>query len=538
MAEAQPSFDLKTWNALVQIDADIAAAASYLGQFGQRYVDDLADSYLAIGEKRYLAAIVAKIQRQAEDEPRPGARTDPETASDAGTANDNERTTPRRDPEFDIARWNELANEDQDIEAAIVAVGRFGSYYAADLAASYQAIDDKRYLRRIVDTIVAEAKADLARSPRPAAASVASAWDGRLETGAQRFDRAASPAQVDQNPASGEFPSAQAANSSNRIRTLGVAHSLALASLVVVLLVLAGTVTMMLYEYSIFRNAQGDADRLQAYENQCRICVFKHQAEAEGTTLNFLAAEREKVRRHDAAVAAEAKDFRESRGDFDELDRYLSVCEICAFADVAKEEMARLKRQTAENEAMRLRDAGIAEDQDKYLRARGDIDRLVVYLGACQDCLFKSAAETELNALRRQADIAEQARIAELQRQAQLRLPAAPANVPPRQVTWRIVNNSGLSIAVQFFSQTQFGRAWPGSNMSWPMTTGQTSDYNLACDAGEKICFGISAPFRTESWGVGGSGTQGCADCCYACDGAVHAINLAPLVQFTGESGE
>src|SRR5271155_2615738 len=89
MGAAQQTYDLTTWNALVQIDGDIAAAAAYLGKFGQQYVDDLADSYLAIGEKRYLAAIVAKIQRQAEDEARPGSRANPETPRTARTANDN-----------------------------------------------------------------------------------------------------------------------------------------------------------------------------------------------------------------------------------------------------------------------------------------------------------------------------------------------------------------------------------------------------------------------------------------------------------------
>ena len=155
MPEAQPSFDRETWNALVQINADIATAASYLAQFGQQYVDDLANSYLAIGEKRYLAAIVAKIQRQAEDE-----------AHGAIVQSSKSTAKPRCEPEFDLARWSALASEDPDIAAAMAEVGRYGRYYAADLAASYQVLDDKRYLRRIVDTIVTEAHADLANKCR------------------------------------------------------------------------------------------------------------------------------------------------------------------------------------------------------------------------------------------------------------------------------------------------------------------------------------------------------------------------------------
>ena len=67
MNQPQDPYDRKAWEALVRIDPDIASAATYLNQFGAGCVDDLAASYLAIGEKRYLSVIVAKIQQEAEE---------------------------------------------------------------------------------------------------------------------------------------------------------------------------------------------------------------------------------------------------------------------------------------------------------------------------------------------------------------------------------------------------------------------------------------------------------------------------------------
>jgi len=89
-----------------------------------------------------------------------------------------------------------------------------------------------------------------------------------------------------------------------------------------------------------------------------------------------------------------------------------------------------------------------------------------------------------------------------------------------------MTNYTDFSLGSQFFSQTRAGFRWPGSNMNWPMSPGQSSNYNLGCETGEKICYGAAAPYRTESWGVGAIGNQYCANCCITCDGGVHAFNL------------
>jgi hypothetical protein len=67
MADENPNrFDSEKWNALLRYDADISEAAAKLRRFGDRYVDDFAASYMAIGEKRYLPVILAKLLQAAE----------------------------------------------------------------------------------------------------------------------------------------------------------------------------------------------------------------------------------------------------------------------------------------------------------------------------------------------------------------------------------------------------------------------------------------------------------------------------------------
>jgi hypothetical protein len=59
------SYDTAKWEALVKYDDDVASAEAKIRPFGQTWVDELAHSYLVLGEKSYLQAIVSKIQERA-----------------------------------------------------------------------------------------------------------------------------------------------------------------------------------------------------------------------------------------------------------------------------------------------------------------------------------------------------------------------------------------------------------------------------------------------------------------------------------------
>jgi hypothetical protein len=60
------AFDEAKWNALVEFDPDIAAAVERLRPLGGKYVDELAEKFLALNDKQYLDTIVRRIVEQYE----------------------------------------------------------------------------------------------------------------------------------------------------------------------------------------------------------------------------------------------------------------------------------------------------------------------------------------------------------------------------------------------------------------------------------------------------------------------------------------
>lgn len=66
-ASSPEPYDLKKWQALVEVDSEIAAQAERIAPFGQHYVDELAQKYLSIGDRAYLVQIADAIASKAED---------------------------------------------------------------------------------------------------------------------------------------------------------------------------------------------------------------------------------------------------------------------------------------------------------------------------------------------------------------------------------------------------------------------------------------------------------------------------------------
>lgn len=65
LTPAPPSYDLQKWNALVQYDADIKRIVDALMPFGQKYVDEFAQAFMALNDKNYLPQIIEKILASA-----------------------------------------------------------------------------------------------------------------------------------------------------------------------------------------------------------------------------------------------------------------------------------------------------------------------------------------------------------------------------------------------------------------------------------------------------------------------------------------
>jgi len=82
---------------------------------------------------------------------------------------------------------------------------------------------------------------------------------------------------------------------------------------------------------------------------------------------------------------------------------------------------------------------------------------------------------------------------------------------------WQIRSDYPYIVSLEFYSQN-YDRAWPGNGNVYVLDDSAVHSYALACDYGEKICFG--AWVRGDSskyWGTGRDGLQGCSDCCYVC---------------------
>lgn len=96
-------------------------------------------------------------------------------------------------------------------------------------------------------------------------------------------------------------------------------------------------------------------------------------------------------------------------------------------------------------------------------------------------------------------------------------------------LTWVTSNGcvSGGDIQFRLFSHTR-NVSWPGGNLVYVVKQGQSVSQPIACNAGEKICFGADQPITGLSWGVGIDNTDGCTDCCAACANAT--VSYGPLV--------
>jgi hypothetical protein len=63
-ADTKP-YDIKKWEALLEVDDDVAKAAQEITPYGPSYVDDFAEKYLALGDKAYLEVLRAKMIAKA-----------------------------------------------------------------------------------------------------------------------------------------------------------------------------------------------------------------------------------------------------------------------------------------------------------------------------------------------------------------------------------------------------------------------------------------------------------------------------------------
>jgi hypothetical protein len=95
---------------------------------------------------------------------------------------------------------------------------------------------------------------------------------------------------------------------------------------------------------------------------------------------------------------------------------------------------------------------------------------------------------------------------------------------PPDGIHWRIRNDFGSDITMQFYSASRRGMRWPGSGRAYLIASGQPVTIRLRCVPGEKICYGAGVAGRY--WGAGLGFRFACANCCRACGSEGRGVAL------------
>jgi hypothetical protein len=94
--------------------------------------------------------------------------------------------------------------------------------------------------------------------------------------------------------------------------------------------------------------------------------------------------------------------------------------------------------------------------------------------------------------------------------------PSSQPQEHPDSARFTFHNRDRHTLSVKFFSQDRSHR-WPGYDEHFSLSKDNT--YNLACQEGEKICYGVWRENQNVSWGVGRNDNRGCTQCCLTCGG-------------------
>jgi hypothetical protein len=95
---------------------------------------------------------------------------------------------------------------------------------------------------------------------------------------------------------------------------------------------------------------------------------------------------------------------------------------------------------------------------------------------------------------------------------------AGPAQAQNGVVTFTFINNGRYIILMKMFSANRRW-VWPSPSTHYVLDDEEPRSAKLACNVGEKICFGGSyrENDRPVYWGVGYLGNKGCQGCCLIC---------------------
>ena len=96
-------------------------------------------------------------------------------------------------------------------------------------------------------------------------------------------------------------------------------------------------------------------------------------------------------------------------------------------------------------------------------------------------------------------------------------------------ITFRVKSLHPNIVDLEFYSQSRRGHVWPGGGQVYTLRDSQSHHHDLACNAGEKVCYGAWVRGGGNTyWGAGRGGRQACTNCCRTCGSGAHDITLNP----------
>lgn len=124
------TYDVSRWNALVEYDPELKAAAARLAIYGPKYIDALATDFLALNDKSYLPTIVRNVEKLARSDFARGVNP----------------------PDYDVHRWSYYSDYDHDVRAAVQRLSQYGPGYVDMLARAFLAANNDKSM---IDSLVA-----------------------------------------------------------------------------------------------------------------------------------------------------------------------------------------------------------------------------------------------------------------------------------------------------------------------------------------------------------------------------------------------
>lgn len=101
---------------------------------------------------------------------------------------------------------------------------------------------------------------------------------------------------------------------------------------------------------------------------------------------------------------------------------------------------------------------------------------------------------------------------------AALMMLAAMTTAYADQLTYHVRSNYPFRVQIEFYSETDRSRAWPGSGRAYDLNTYARQSIRLNCWTGEKICYGAWVTGDdSRYWGAGNNNSRHCPDCCSYC---------------------